>query len=70
VSVLTPRFFDSPWFYLEAGAACASKKVVLPVLRYVDRSDVKTPFDRFQSMTVESSQQLGELVEKLRELCR
>ncbi len=68
LSVLTPRFIKSRWFDLEGGAAWASRKTVLPVLRYVDRSDVPVPFDRFQSIVVENDQQLSELIAKLREL--
>ena len=46
-----------------------SKKTVLPVLRYVERSDVPVPFNRFQSIVVENSEQLDDLIAKLREMC-
>ena len=45
--ILTPRFVESRWCDLEGGAACASRKKVLPVLRYVDRGNVVAPFNRF-----------------------
>ncbi len=67
--ILTPRFIRSRWCDLEGGAACASKKTVLPVLRYVERSDVPVPFNRFQSIVVENSEQLDGLIAKLREMC-
>lgn len=67
--ILTPRFIRSRWFDLEGGAACASKKKVLPVLRYVDVSDVPVPFNAFQSVVVENSEQLDTLIAKLREIC-
>ena len=67
--ILTPRFITSRWCDLEGGAACASKKTVLPVLRYVERSDVPVPFNRFQSIVVENSEQLDDLITKLREMC-
>lgn len=69
LSVVTPRFIKSRWFDLEVGAACASNKKVLPVLRYVDQCDVPVPFDRFQSLVVENTEQLGDLIRELRELC-
>jgi len=69
LSVLTPRFLQSDWCKFEGGAACASKKMVLPVLRYVEQNDVPEPFSRFQSMIVESGEQLDSLVEELKELC-
>lgn len=67
--ILTPRFIRSRWCDLEGGAAWASKKTVLPVLRYVERSDVPVPFNRFQSVVVENSEQLDGLIAKLREMC-
>ncbi len=67
--ILTPRFFESDWCKFEGGAACASKKRVLPVLRYVRQENVPEPFGRFQSAVVESSEQLSELVEQLKRLC-
>jgi len=68
--ILTPRFIASRWCNLEGGAACASKRMVLPVLRYVEPSDVPVPFSRFQSIVVENSEQLDGLIAKLREACR
>ena len=67
--ILTPRFFESDWCKFEGGAACASKKQVLPVLRYVTQENVPEPFGRFQSAVVETSEQLGQLVEELQRLC-
>ena len=69
LSILTPRFMKSRWRDLEGGAACASKKIVLTVLRYVERSDVRPPFDRFQSVTVENGEQLDDLIVTLKEMC-
>lgn len=68
LSVLTPRFLASRWRDLEGGAALAAGKPVLTVLRYVERRQLESPFDRFQSKTVENNQQLEELVESLRRL--
>ena len=67
--ILTPRFLESDWCKFEAGAACAAKKKVLPVLRYVKRENVPEPFGRFQSAAVENREQLSELVEELKRLC-
>jgi hypothetical protein len=69
VAVLTPRFIESRWYLLEGGAACASGKDVLTVLRYVDRQRVLPPFDRFQSMIVENDEQLAQLIDRLKQVC-
>lgn len=69
LSVLTPRFLKSRWRDLEGGAAIASNKQVLTALRYVDRNKLKPPFDRFQSVVVESPAAIDELVAELRRLC-
>jgi hypothetical protein len=45
------------------------REPVLPVLRYVEPTDVPVPFSRFQSIVVENSDQLDELIAKLREMC-
>ena len=44
----------------------ASRKKVLVMLRHVDRSEIPIPFDRFQSVDVQSSRQLDELVDWLK----
>jgi hypothetical protein len=67
--ILTPRFIKSRWRDLEGGAACASNKQVLTVLRYVERSDVQPPFDRFQSVIVENAKQLDGLIVTLKQMC-
>jgi TIR domain-containing protein len=64
--VVTPRFFETRWFHLECGAACAAGKTIVPVLRYVDRSKLQPPLDRFQSQVVETEGQLNDLIANLR----
>ena len=68
--VLTPRFLDSDWYRIESGAACASEKQVLVVLRYVDRDRIIEPLRQFQSIVVENSDQLGCLIRELKRLCQ
>ncbi len=70
LSVLTPRFLQSPWREFEGGAACVSQKKVVTALRYVEPQDLRPPYDRWQSMKVETSEQVDQLVEVLKELCR
>ena len=70
LSVLTPRFINSRWCDLEGGAACASKREVMPVLRYVNPHDVPVPFSRFQAAVVENSEQLQRLIAVLKERCK
>jgi hypothetical protein len=67
--ILTPRFISSRWSDLEGGAACASRKQVLTALRYVERSELPSPFDRFQSIVVENNDQLDVLVSTLKTMC-
>ncbi len=64
--VVTHKYLHSRWFDLEGGAAMASRKKVLLMLRHVERSEVPIPFDRFQSVVVQSSRQLDELVDWLK----
>ena len=70
LSVLTPRFLESRWREFEGGAACASKKKVVTALRYVEPQDLSPPYDRWQSMKVETGEQVDQLVETLKQLCR
>lgn len=63
--VVTHKYLNSRWFDLEGGAAMASRKKVLLMLRHVDRSEIPIPFDRFQSVDVQSSRQLDQLVDWL-----
>jgi hypothetical protein len=58
----------SPWRDLEGGAACASGKQLLSVLRYVDPKELKPPFDRWQCIVVESTDQLTRLVDAIQTL--
>lgn len=69
VTIVTPRFIDSRWFALEGGAACGSNKPVVAVLRYVDRTALPAPFDRFQAMVVENNEQLDRLIDELKKMC-
>jgi len=69
LSVLTPRFLTSPRVDIEAGAAKSPRKSVIPALRYVDRNNVPESFRRFQSIVVETEQQLNELILKISEIC-
>lgn len=64
--VVTHKYLKSRWFDLEGGAAVASRKKVLLMLRHVERTEVPIPFDRFQSIDVQSSRQLEELVDWLK----
>jgi hypothetical protein len=67
--VITPRFLNSHWFHIEAGAACVSRKPVLPILRYVEASQVPSPLDQFQMRVVENSRQLDDLIKAVEALC-
>ena len=69
VSILTPRFLESRWLDFEAGAAKAIQKPLVPVLRYVDRSQIPESLRSFQSMVVESQAQLEQLVSKVKTMC-
>lgn len=63
--VVTHKYLHSRWFDLEGGAAMASRKKVLLMLRHVERSEIPVPFDRFQSVDVQSNRQLDQLVDWL-----
>jgi hypothetical protein len=63
--VVTHKYLHSRWFDLEGGAAMASRKKVLLMLRHVERGEIPIPFDRFQSVDVQSSRQLDQLVDWL-----
>lgn len=63
--VVTHKYLKSRWFDLEGGAAVASRKKVLLMLRHVERADIPIPFDRFQSVDVQSNRQLDQLVDWL-----
>ena len=63
--VVTHKYLHSRWFDLEGGAAMASRKKVLLMLRHVERSEIPIPFDRFQSVDVQSNRQLDQLVDWL-----
>jgi len=65
VSVLTPSFLKSRWLDLEVGAAKVTKKDILPILRGISPDDLPHPFDRIQSVLVESEPQMIELVKRL-----
>ena len=69
VSVVTPRFMNSDWRLLEGGAACASRKRVVVVRRYIEQQELESPFDRFQSIKVETAIELERLIERLKGLC-
>lgn len=63
--VVTHKYLKSRWFDLEGGAAVASRKKVLLMLRHVERAEIPIPFDRFQSVDVQSNRQLDQLVDWL-----
>jgi hypothetical protein len=63
--VVTHKYLKSRWFDLEGGAAMASRKKVVLMLRHVERGEIPIPFDRFQSVDVQSSRQLDQLVDWL-----
>ena len=67
--ILTSCFLESDWRKFEVGAACASRKTVLPVLRNIEQAQVPEPLNRFQSIVVENTSQLSDLVEQLERLC-
>ncbi|ETR71731.1 MAG: hypothetical protein OMM_02272 [Candidatus Magnetoglobus multicellularis str. Araruama] len=66
VSVLTPSFLKSRWLDLEVGAAKATNKIILPILRGVTFDDLPHPFDRIQSVAVETQPHMDELLKKLK----
>ncbi len=68
ISVLTPQFLRSRWRDLEGGAALASQKKMLTILHQVDVKDIGSPFDRWQSVVVETSDQLEKLVETVKQI--
>lgn len=70
LSVLTPRFLTSPWVDIEAGAAKAFGKSLIPAIRYIDRNDVPESMRNLQSIVVETEQQLSELTSIISEIFR
>jgi len=70
LSVLTPRFLKSHWVDIEAGAAKACGKILIPAIRYIDRNDVPESFRNLQSIKVENEEQLSVLISRIREICQ
>jgi len=60
---------NSPWFYIELGAACACKNEIVLARRHVNHSEIPAPFDRYQSREVNSTPQVKEFIRELKEMC-
>jgi len=71
LAILTPRFIQSHWCSLEAGAARVLRKPIVPALAFLPRGDeLPEPFGHFQSTDVESPEQCERLVTELTRLCK
>lgn len=70
VIVLTPRGLKSKWVMAESGAAISQKKVVVPVLRYLEQSAIPPHLQQFQSITVETDEQRKRLVSFLKRVSK
>jgi hypothetical protein len=63
--LLTPRSKKSLWVAAEAGAAWILQKEVVPVLMFVEPSELFEPIRKFQARLAETPEQLDSLVNEL-----
>lgn len=64
--LLTPRSINRPWVLLEAGAAWALKKPIVPALVQVAPDDLVDPIRKFQARMIETSGQRKALCKELK----
>ena len=65
ILLLTQRSKDRPWVLLEAGAAWALKRKIIPVCNQVNPADLLDPIRRHQARIVETSKQRLELAKEI-----
>lgn len=68
--LLTPRSINSNWVMIEAGAAWALEKVIVPATMFVEAGQLVEPIRRFQGRPVETDSQVVTLIQELQEKLR
>jgi hypothetical protein len=68
--LITPRSKDSLWVAAEAGAAWVLEKRLVPVLLFVEPTDMFEPIRRFQARKAETPEQVTRLIAELGETRR
>lgn len=63
--LITPNSKDSHWVVAEAGAAWALDKPLIPVLAYVDSSELITPIASYQARRIHTPEEIENLVNEL-----
>lgn len=66
--LLTQRSLGKPWILLEAGAAWALGKRIVPLLNQVDASEIIDPLTRHQARVVEITEQRVSLAVELKDV--
>jgi hypothetical protein len=65
--LITPSSLNRPWLLLEAGAAWALEKPMIPALSHVAPADLVEPISRFQCMRIETTSQRAKLIKQIKE---
>lgn len=65
--LITPRSLNSNWLYLESGASWILQKELIPILMFINPNDLPEPLREYQARTIETKQQIEELVNELGE---
>jgi TIR domain len=68
IILLTPRSKERPWIMLEAGAAWALEKRIVPALNQVEASELIEPLGGKQARVVETVTQRRDLAQELAQL--
>jgi len=63
--LITPRSKNRPWILLETGAAWALQKDIIPALMFVTSDELVEPISKFQTRTIETTQQRDSLVKEI-----
>jgi uncharacterized protein len=64
--LITPRSCNSRWILLESGASWVLQKSIIPLIMFVDASDLPDPIRAYQAKRIETRSEIQELVKELK----
>lgn len=63
--LVTPRSINSKWVYMETGAAWMEDKIVIPLLQFIDLSNLPEVMTNFQAKYIETEKQKLDFIHEM-----